>query len=155
MLLQMEIENDRQNLAIRPNPESAAICEVNRVAFEMFGESLQVIWKPHVIVRKKGDEIALRLTECDIAVRIAEPRTLREVIPSDSRVIEGRDNLRGRVSTPVSHHKQFKVLLGLIEGRLDGKGDHIGPIMSWQQDAELQLPAALNVFELVRDQVGI
>jgi hypothetical protein len=71
-----------------------------------------VIGEKKVIMRREGDKVAACLFQRDVAIGVAEIRCLRQVEPSDARIVEPRNNFAGVVGAAIADDQRLKILLG-------------------------------------------
>jgi hypothetical protein len=63
-------------------------------------------------MRRKGDQVTARFTECLVPVRIPKAIALWEIEPPNSAIPETRHDLGTVIRAPISDHQEFKT--GLV-----------------------------------------
>jgi hypothetical protein len=136
LIVHGQVNRERNDGAIVGDPQRAAVRPLDPVGRKWNGGQLKVVRQQQVVVGHKGDELACRLAQRNVPIRVAEAGCLRQIEPPDARVpIRGHD-FAGVVGAPVANDQKFEIGVSLSQYGVDGEAQDIGSVMSWQQDRE-------------------
>lgn len=93
--------------------------------------------EPHLILQNQ-DMAAGRMIKCVIPILVHRQRTIRPEVP-DTFIRELRDSISRRLRRiVVVRHHQLEIRIGLVQDTLDGRTHNLGPILRWQENAEVR-----------------
>jgi len=105
----VEVKDEWRNQSLRKDPNRKAVDDLSALLFESLGEKFQMVRQPQIIVLHVSNEFTPRLSERDIAIRVAVMWRLGEIKPANPFVRKAFDNFARLVGAAISCDQQFKV----------------------------------------------
>src|SRR5437899_2076702 len=104
----VEVRDDWRNQSSRNGPDGKTEYDLQPVQFEASAENFQVFRQPQIIVLHVSNEFTPRLSQRDIAIRVAEIWRLGEIKPANPFVRKAFDNVGRLVGAAISYDQQFE-----------------------------------------------